>query len=51
MDYTHRDRVSFPGPSEFAGGRDFRESDALDPLPLAAVNLTGERMQEQGLVQ
>ena len=51
MDYTHHDRVSFPGPSEFAAGSDFRESDALDPLQLAAVTLTGKRMQDQGVVQ
>ena len=51
MDYTHHNRVSFPGPSEFAGGHVFRESDSLDLLRVAAVNLTGERMQDQGLVQ
>ena len=44
-------RVSPPRPVEFAGGRSFRESDALDLLRLAAVNLTGNRPPRQDLSQ
>ena len=42
-------RESLRGPAEFAGGRRFRESDALDRLRLAGVNLTGDRLPRQDL--
>lgn len=47
MDYNNQ--VSFTGPAESAGRRDFRESDALDLSQLAAVNLTGTRLPHQDL--
>ena len=48
---TWRNReVSSPGPAKFAGGLDSRESDALDPLQVAAGNLTDNRLPRQDLI-